>query len=161
LCEYNKLIALIHLRKGSILDYCGIQFGEGPWPKKAYYDALGHARRRDASYYLNYGWTRPGVVSRGTVPTANCGEIVEEIIIVEILPGAAKPEPTPAAEPDESDMSLGHFPEPSRPAYMNAARAPSDARGQNMSQLGISIPKRQTSTTANMPSRIGWKSTNR
>ncbi|MCH7729183.1 MAG: TolC family protein, partial [Planctomycetes bacterium] len=161
LCEYNKLIALIHLRKGSILDYCGIQFGEGPWPKKAYYDALGHARRRDASYYLNYGWTRPGVVSRGTVPTANGGEIVEEIIIEEILPGGATPEPTPAAEPDESDMSSAHFSEPSRPAYMNAARAPSDARGQNMSQLGISIPNRRTLTTANRPSRIGWKPTNR
>ncbi|HTN76449.1 MAG TPA: TolC family protein, partial [Pirellulaceae bacterium] len=65
--EYNKAIALVHYRKGSLLDYCGIQLAEGPWPKKAYWDALGKARERDASYYLNYGWTRPKVMSRGTL----------------------------------------------------------------------------------------------
>lgn len=65
--EYNKAIALVHYRKGSLLDYCGIQLAEGPWPKKAYWDALGRARERDASTYLNYGWTRPKVMSRGAV----------------------------------------------------------------------------------------------
>jgi outer membrane protein TolC len=68
LVGYMKQIAHVHYRKGSYLEYNNIQLAEGPWPDKAYWDALGHARRRDASYYLDYGWTRPSVVSRG--PTA-------------------------------------------------------------------------------------------
>lgn len=68
--NYNKAVAEVHYRKGSILEYCGIQLAEGPWPKKAYWDALGRARERDAGYYLNYGWTRPKVMSRGPVPQA-------------------------------------------------------------------------------------------
>ncbi len=65
LCEYNKLIALIHRRKGTILAYSGISFAEGPWPGKAYQDAAEHARRRGASRHINYGWTRPQVISQG------------------------------------------------------------------------------------------------
>jgi outer membrane protein TolC len=65
--NYNKSIANVHFRKGSLMEYCGVQLAEGPWPKKAYWDALGHARERDASYYLDYGWTRPNVISQGAV----------------------------------------------------------------------------------------------
>ena len=65
LCEYNKIIALIHRRKGTILSYCGVCFSEGPWPGKAYLDAEEHARRRGASRQINYGWTRPQIISRG------------------------------------------------------------------------------------------------
>ncbi|MDA7858651.1 TolC family protein [Mariniblastus sp.] len=65
LCEYNKVIALIHRRKGTILAYSGISFSEGPWPGKAYSDADEHARRRGASRQIDYGWTRPQVISRG------------------------------------------------------------------------------------------------
>lgn len=72
LCEYNKVIALIHRRKGTILAYCGVSLSEGPWPGKAYTDAQEHARRRGASRQINYGWSRPQVVSRGeNWPTAN------------------------------------------------------------------------------------------
>ncbi len=71
LCEYNKVIALIHRRKGTILAYNGIDMGEGPWPGKAYKDAQSHARRRGASEHLDYGWSRPQVISRGSDrPTA-------------------------------------------------------------------------------------------
>jgi outer membrane protein TolC len=73
LVNYNKAIADVHLAKGSLLEYDGVFLAEGPWPKKAYWDALGHARRRDASYYLDYGWTRPGVVSRGPMAQAAHG----------------------------------------------------------------------------------------
>src|SRR5678815_1552969 len=66
--EYNKAIADFHNRKGSIMEYNGIQFEEGPWPQKAYWDALRRARERDAGHYINYGWTRPAVVSRGELP---------------------------------------------------------------------------------------------
>ncbi len=65
MCEYNKVIALIHRRKGTILSYCGVEMSEGPWAGKAYLDANEHARRRSASRELNYGWTRPQVISRG------------------------------------------------------------------------------------------------
>ncbi len=65
LTEYNKSIALVHRRKGTTLDYCGVTFAEGPWTGKAYIDAEQHARRRGASREMNYAFTRPGVVSQG------------------------------------------------------------------------------------------------
>ena len=68
LCEYNKSVAVVHFRKGSLLEYNSIFLAEGPWPDKAYWDALGQARQRDASYYMNYGWSRPSVISQGSVP---------------------------------------------------------------------------------------------
>ncbi len=67
LCEYNKMIALLHRRKGTILAYNGIQFSEGQWPGKAYQDATEYARRRGASRQLNYGWSRPQVISQGSI----------------------------------------------------------------------------------------------
>jgi outer membrane protein TolC len=72
LVEYNKLVALIHRRKGTILAYNNVHFAEGPWPDKAYWDASEHARRRSASRHIDYGFTRPGVISRGPIwPSGN------------------------------------------------------------------------------------------
>jgi hypothetical protein len=51
-----------------MLDYDGVYLAEGEWPAKAYFDALRQARKRDASMYLDYGYTRPKVMSRGPVP---------------------------------------------------------------------------------------------
>ncbi len=65
LVDYNLAIVAMHFRKGSILDYNGIVLAEGPWPSKAYFDATNHARRRSASHYLDYGFSRPSVISRG------------------------------------------------------------------------------------------------
>ena len=57
--------------KGTILAYSGVHFAEGPWTGKAYLDAQEHARRRGASRQIDYGWSRPGVISRGeNWPTA-------------------------------------------------------------------------------------------
>ena len=67
LSDYNKALADVHFRKGSLLEYNNVYLAEGPWPEKAYWDALDRARERDASYYMNYGWTRPRVVSQGPV----------------------------------------------------------------------------------------------
>jgi hypothetical protein len=58
----------VHYQKGSLLDYDGVYMAEGPWPGKAYFDAMRQARKRDAGLYMNYGYTRPNVVSRGPVP---------------------------------------------------------------------------------------------
>ena len=67
LVNYNLNIVTMHLRKGSIFEYNGVVLGEGPWPAKAYFDATNEARRRDASHYLDYGYSRPNVISRGPV----------------------------------------------------------------------------------------------
>ena len=69
--EYNKVIALLHHRKGTILAYSGVEYQEGPWSGKAYVDAQEHARRRGASREINYGWTRPQVISRGSNQASN------------------------------------------------------------------------------------------
>lgn len=63
--DYNRAIMRLHFRKGSLLEYNGVYLAEGPWPGKAYFDALRRARQRDASLYINYGFTRPAVSSRG------------------------------------------------------------------------------------------------
>ncbi|MDX1945487.1 MAG: TolC family protein [Pirellulaceae bacterium] len=98
--EYNKAIADFHTRKGSILEYNGICFEEGPWPQKAYWDALGRARERDAGTYIDYGWTRPKVISRGAVPQH--GGVITDMPL-ETLPEGTEvigtPQPTPAAPP--------------------------------------------------------------
>jgi outer membrane protein TolC len=65
LADYNKAVAEMHYHKGSLLEYDGVYLAEGPWPAKAYFDALRRARARDAGLYLDYGLNRPGTVSRG------------------------------------------------------------------------------------------------
>ncbi|TWT30787.1 TolC family protein [Blastopirellula retiformator] len=101
LVEYNIAIKDVQLRKGTLLEYNGIFLAEGPWPDKAYFDAKGHARRRAASHYMNYGYTRPAVISRGPVPEGMYGG--EEGIQWEEAPLPGQPYfeevPTPAAEP--------------------------------------------------------------
>ncbi len=67
LVDYNLSILEVHFRKGSLLDFNGVYLAEGPWPGKAHFDALRRARQRDASTYLDYGYTRPNVMSRGPV----------------------------------------------------------------------------------------------
>jgi len=67
LVDYNRAIMRVHHRKGSLLEYNGIYLAEGPWPGKAQFDALRRARHRDASTFINYGYTQPGEISRGPV----------------------------------------------------------------------------------------------
>jgi len=65
--DYNRSISQLHYRKGSLLEYNGVFLAEGPWPGKAYFDAHRRARQRDASLYLDYRHSRPGVFSRGSI----------------------------------------------------------------------------------------------
>jgi outer membrane protein TolC len=83
LVDYNRAIMRVHFRKGSLLEYNGVYLAEGPWPGKAYFDALRLSRRRSASRSLDYGFTRPGVLSRGPVQS-----------MATDLPGAGEFEPT-------------------------------------------------------------------
>ncbi len=68
LTDYNKAIMLVHVRKGSLLEYNGVFLAEGPWPAKAYFDAKRRARARDAGMYMDYGVSRPAVFSEGPFP---------------------------------------------------------------------------------------------
>lgn len=118
--EYNKSIADLHTRKGSILDYNSIGFEEGPWPQKAYWDALARARERDAGTYLDYGYTRPRVISRGQTlrsdafPMEVPGEYLDGTIIHEGTMGeeVPAPQPTPARPQIESGNDDGLLPQP-------------------------------------------------
>ncbi len=106
LTEYNKAIAEVHFRKGSLLEYNNIQLAEGPWADKAYWDALGRARERDASYYLNYGYTRPNVISQGPVQQHVGDMPVESTRTLGTTPGrelVPTPQPTPAERPEAGD----------------------------------------------------------
>jgi outer membrane protein TolC len=66
--DYSLAIRDVHLRKGSLLEYNGVYLAEGPWPQKAYFDAKKRARERDAGLFIDYGYTRPAVMSRGEMP---------------------------------------------------------------------------------------------
>jgi outer membrane protein TolC len=119
LVDYNKAIADVHFQKGSLIEHNGIELAEGPWPKKAYWDALGRARERDASTPLHYGWTRPNVVSRGPASENVPGmPMLDESF--HMMPGAESipaPEPTPAERtwdevPDEGQPEATPLPAP-------------------------------------------------
>jgi hypothetical protein len=98
--DYNRNIAQVHFRKGSLLEYSGVYLAEGPWPAKAYFDAHRRARARDAAYFLDYGYTRPDVVSLGPADQHHAGAVHAGAIHPEILPeGLPIPvegQPTPA-----------------------------------------------------------------
>ena len=116
LVDYNRSISQLHFRKGSLLEYNGVFLAEGPWPGKAYFDAHRRARQRDASLYLDYGHSRPGVFSRGPVsqrfeplgadarpmqlPPRDPATRVDELPAKEELPASpAAPRPAPELLP--------------------------------------------------------------
>jgi outer membrane protein TolC len=117
LIDYNKAIMNVHYRKGSLLDYNGVYLAEGPWPGKAYFDALREARKRDASMYLDYGFTRPNVISRGPYQQLT-GEGCEEGCAPEGMP-----EMGPAGEPMNGPQEV--LPPPQVPHSTSAKMAPS------------------------------------
>ncbi len=109
--EYNKAIADYHTRKGSIMEYNGICFEEGPWTDKAYWDALGLARQRDAGHYIDYGWTRPAVVSRGPTQQGALGAH-EGMLGGQGAEEIPPPEPTPAPPEAKEPQKLQPMPKP-------------------------------------------------
>ncbi len=105
LVDYNLAVLQVHFRKGSLLEYNGVYLAEGPWPAKAYFDARKRARERDAAMYINYGFTRPGVFSRGPMPQhlRPSGTVTHEGPAADATPpeGEELPEPTPAEPPQD------------------------------------------------------------
>ena len=135
LVDYNKSIMNVHFRKGSLLEYDGVALAEGPWPAKAYFDALRQARKRDASMYLDYGYTRPNVLSRGPyeqwIGTATNSP--QEVLDTS---GPTPDEANPPAVPSDSEESL-----PSPGLSPPAGTPPTDAG----SRFGPAANERQSS----------------
>ncbi len=69
--EYNKSINYVDYLKGTMLANSNITLSEGPWNKKAYWDALERARERSSGKQVKYGVTRPSVVRTGPVRDAD------------------------------------------------------------------------------------------
>ena len=113
LVDYNKSIAQVHFRKGSLLEYNGVYLAEGPWPAKAHFDATRRARERDASLYLDYGFTLPGVISRGAI-NQRAGEGMESVPAGE--PTLAEPPSEPETLPAGVPVPMKQEPTPAMPA---------------------------------------------
>ena len=111
LVDYNRGIALTHFRKGSLLEYNGVFLAEGPWPGKAYFDAHRLARQRDASFYLDYGYTRPNVVSQGPIEQNAAGLGVEGHMS-HTMEGAVEEIQAPTPAEDASPAETNELPPP-------------------------------------------------
>ena len=92
--NYTKSISEVHFRKGTILAYNSIFLSEGPWPEAAYGQAFERARQRDASRYMNYGFTEPAEISVGPVNQSPLSDLQPSAI-------ESKGEPTPIETPVE------------------------------------------------------------
>lgn len=143
LISYNQAIMRVHFRKGSLLDYDGVYLAEGPWPAKAYFDALRQARKRDAGLYIDYGYTRPNVLSRG--PIHQGGENCETGAAPEGMPQGTMMEgsgPTPA------DSLPQNEPLPPPAAKEPAPVPPS---GESTSYYGRPMNDASTASAENAP----------
>lgn len=97
--DYGKSIARVHFVKGSLLEYNNVFLAEGPWPWKAYHDAVERARARTAGHHLNYGFSMPAVFSRGPIHQHGGTDVG--------LPPRGEPTPVeelPPPEPSRSPM---------------------------------------------------------
>jgi outer membrane protein TolC len=95
--EHTKSIADVHFRKGTLLPYNEIHLAEGPWPEKAYQDARERSRARSAGRYMDYGWIRPGFISKG--PVNSDAPVVDPL--EDTGPANQEGEPSPAIPPDD------------------------------------------------------------
>ncbi len=171
LIDYNLSIIEVHFRKGSLLDYNGVFLAEGPWPGKAYFDALRSARERDASMYLDYGYTRPSVISRGPHAQADggmfgvtTGEFYEteqqptpagpEVIMPGMSDGASQLPRPPAVLPGQSQaiMQVGYEMQPPSQPPTSSASSNYSTAGGTVSPASYEQPlQRQPSDT-----RAAW-----
>ncbi|MHC4398983.1 MAG: TolC family protein [Planctomycetota bacterium] len=129
LVNYNLAVTQIHFRKGSLLEYNNVYLAEGPWPAKAYFDAVRRARARDASLYLDYGFTRPRVISRGAYDQhAGKHRVLPQA--ESDLPGRFGPELVPTPEPEPADFpAMPPTPIPDATSGLTGARPEMVAAG--------------------------------
>ena len=153
LVDYNRNIMNVHFRKGSLLDYDGVYLAEGEWPAKAYFDAMRQARKRDAGLYMDYGYTRPNVVSQGPVQQGCSPDCQSNEPQMMDAPGSSPDQVMPYGEiPEESlpapgGRPLGNGPPANtsssvrreadeRQAYYSPREAPANTAGWTRSELG-------------------------
>ena len=108
--EYNKSLVEIHAIKGSLLEYNNIALEEGLWAEKAYWDAHLHARERDAAKNMDYGASRPKIISRGAY-NQNAGVANAQARPATLTIGGPAAEPAPEAVPAKPDSSNQALPE--------------------------------------------------
>lgn len=131
LVDYNKSIAQVHFRKGSLLEYNGVYLAEGPWPGKAYFDARRRSRSRAASTPLDYGFTQPRVISRGPIEQHmgfGSTDLMEDGIF-EPTAAPNEPELVPAPAPERMPIEAipeEPAPEPPTPMNMTSTDKPAD-----------------------------------
>ena len=107
--DYNLSIMEVHRRKHSLLEYNGVHLAEGAWPEKAYFDALRRAQSRAAGRVIDYGFTRPDVISRGPVlqETGSPNKATSQ---------AQRPTPTRSTTPAPNPATPGIAPIPAIPS---------------------------------------------
>ncbi len=110
LAEYNKSLVEIHALKGSLLEYNNIVLEEGLWPEKAYWDAHERARERDSAKFMDYGSSRPKVISRGPY-IQHTGNANAQARPASLAPGGPAPESTPETVPAKPNGSKEYLPE--------------------------------------------------
>lgn len=108
--EYNKSLVEIHAIKGSLLEYNNIALEEGMWGEKAYWDAHLHARERDAAKNMDYGASRPRVISRGAY-NQNAGLANAQARPASLTTSGPAAEPAPEVVPAKPDSSNQALPE--------------------------------------------------
>jgi outer membrane protein TolC len=166
LVDYNRAIMRLHYWKGSLLEYDGVYLAEGPWPGKAYFDAVRRARQRDASLYLDYGFTRPDVMSRGPYPqhggTAKGGvyegpltpapapaELQQPAPLQPPPPETIPTPPEPLTATSSSEVTTASYTSTAPPAAWPAANAPALPAATASAPGGPSGVAASTATPAN------------
>ncbi len=155
LVNYNRAIATVHLRKGSLLEYNGVYLAEGPWPGKAYFDARRRARARAASTYLDYGFTNPRVVSRGPYDQfAGRDGTCDGSEVSPAAPPPPAPEPASTKPKQQSQQELVPTPDPetSQPAASPADPQTSVApKGQGIRTVAMTPATKPGSPDTGLP----------
>jgi hypothetical protein len=163
LANYARSITDVHFRKGSLLEYNNVLLAEGPWPTKAYHDALQRGRERDAGLFINYGVTRPSVISRGpydqfgggsagydaqSVPTPAVEQVPvpnDETNDMGAPPDTGTPMPSPMPGPMPGPMPT--------PAPAPSVREPGrpEEFGPRLSSADAAVPSAATPAAGNLP----------
>ena len=99
LIDYNKAIIQIQFHKGSLLEDNNVFLTEGPWPSKAYFDAIRTARQLDASIFLADEPSSPPAISAGAYQQFR-NEDAQSFIAEPIETGPQVPEQVPTLEPE-------------------------------------------------------------
>ncbi len=160
LVDYMKSITQVHFRKGSLLDYDGVYLAEGPWPAKAYFDARRRARAREAGLHLDYGFSRPEVISRGPMDQQVSGEGSSQSGPADAAPPASPPgsgNPVVAA-PNSAPVQPGAEPSPPPPMAEPQTSAAGSANDQR--NAIVRLPGVPTNTIVDpQVSGAGWTTT--